>query len=299
VSRPLLLVDLPWVLYRAHFALPSKIRGADGQPIGALLGAARTILSEIAEHDPAAVCCATGAEDAKHRTALLPAYHAHREPMPDTLRHRWEQAPAFCEAFGWTVRDGGDLEADDVIATLARRRSEAGGETVIVSGDRDLMACVDDHVRMRRPAGRGPGLITVDVAGVEAALGVRPDQVADLIALRGDQSDGIPGARGVGAKTAARLLAVHDSLEGVLLAAGADGPNGEPGQDPVLGDGMTPRLANLLREQADAVRRDQLVALLHEVDVEDVPERELDRAGGAAAAEELGMTRLAADLRAS
>lgn len=299
MPRPLLLVDLPWVLYRAHFALPSKIRGADGEPIGALLGAARTILSEIGEHDPSAVCCATGFEDAVHRTALLPAYHAHRDPMPDTLRHRWEQAPAFCEAFGWAVRDGGDLEADDVIATLARRRAEAGGNVVILSGDRDLMACVDEHVRMRRPAGRGPGLVTVDVAAVEATLGVRPDQVTDLIALRGDPSDGIPGARGVGAKTAARLLAVHGSLEGVLLAAGAGGPNGEPGQDPVLGDGMTARLAALLRDQAASVRRDYAVALLHEVDVDDVPDRELDRAGGADAAEALGMTRLAADLRAS
>ena len=123
--------------------------------------------------------------------------------------------------------------------------------------------------------------------------------MTDLIALRGDQSDGIPGARGVGAKTAARLLQVHDSLEGVLLAAGADGPQGEPGQDPVLGDGMTPRLAALLRDQATSVRRDHAVALLHEADVEDVPDRELDRVGGADAAEALGMTRLAADLRAS
>ncbi|MFA4927554.1 MAG: 5'-3' exonuclease H3TH domain-containing protein [Patulibacter sp.] len=299
MSRPLLLVDLPWVLYRAHFALPSKIRGADGEPIGALLGAARTILSEIAEHDPAAVCCATGAEDATHRTRLLPAYHAHRDPMPEALRRRWDQAPAFCEAFGWTVRDGGELEADDVIATLARRRAASGGDAVIVSGDRDLMACIDEHVRMRRPVGKGPGLTTVDVAGVEAALGVRPDQVTDLIALRGDPSDGIPGARGVGAKTAARLLEAHDSLEGVLLAAGAEGPNGEPAQEPILGDGLTPRLAALLRDQATSVRRDHAVALLHEIEVDDVPDRELDRAGGAEAAEELGMTRLAADLRAS
>ncbi len=299
MSRPLLLVDLPWVLYRAHFALPSKIRGADGEPIGALLGAARTILSEVAEHDPVAVCCATGAEDAKHRTELLPAYHAHRDPMPAALRRRWEQAPAFCEAFGWAVRDGGDLEADDVIATLARRRAADDGDVVIVSGDRDLMACVDERVRMRRPDGRGPGLTTVDVAGVESALGVRPDQVTDLIALRGDQSDGIPGARGIGAKTAARLLQAHDSLEGVLLAAGAEGPNGEPGQDPVLGEGLTPRLAALLRDQAASVRRDHAVALLQEIDVDHVPDRELDRAGGAEAAEHLGMTRLAADLRAS
>ncbi len=298
MSGPLLLVDLPWVLYRAHFALPSKIRGADGEPIGALLGAARTILSEIAEHDPSAVCCAIGAEDATHRTALLPAYHAHREPMPDALRRRWEQAPDLCAAFGWAVRDGGALEADDVIATLARRRAAAGGDAVIVTGDRDLMACVDDHVVVRRPRGRGPGLVTIDAAGVLATLGVRPDQVTDLIALRGDPSDGIPGASGIGAKTAARLLETHGDLEGVLRAAGATGPDGQEGAEPQLGDGLTARLAARLREQAEDVRRDYAVALLHEADVEDVADGPLDREGGAAAAEALGMTRLAADLRA-
>jgi DNA polymerase-1 len=297
VSAPLLLVDLPWVLYRAHFALPSSIKGADGEPIGALLGAVRTVLAEVEEHDPAAVCCAVGAEEATHRTALLPAYHAHRDAMPDALRRRWEQAPALCEAFGWTVRDGGELEADDVLASLARSRSAHGGRAIIVTADRDLLACVDERTVVRRPAGRGPGLVTVDEAGVRESLGVRPDQVTDLIALRGDPSDGIPGVKGIGAKTAARLLETHDDLEGLLRAAGAEGPDGEPGGEPRLGDGLTPRLAEALRDGAADARRDYLVALLHEPDVEAVPDRRTDRAGGADAAEELGMGRLAKELR--
>jgi 5'-3' exonuclease len=299
VSAPLLLFDLPWLLYRAHFALPSSIEGADGEPIGALLGAVRAILAEVEEHDPAAVCCAIGAEDATHRTALLPAYHAHRDAMPDALRRRWDQAPALCEAFGWTVRDGGALEADDVMATLAKSRSAHGGTAIIVTGDRDLLACVGEHVTVRRPAGRGPGLVTVDEAGVREALGVRPDQVTDLIALRGDPSDGIPGVAGIGAKTAARLLAVHGSLEGVLRAAGAEGPDGEEGGIPVHGDGLTPRLAAALRDGAADARRDHAVALLHHADVEPVPDGRTDREGGAAAAEALGMGRLAKDLRAA
>ncbi|WP_320670221.1 5'-3' exonuclease [Patulibacter defluvii] len=298
MTAPLLLFDLPWMLYRAHFALPSSIKGADGEPIGALLGTVRAILAEIAEHEPAGVCCAIGSEDAPHRTALLPAYHAHREPMPDALRHRWEQAPDLCRAFGWAVRDGGELEADDVLATVARQRSAAGQRSIIVTGDRDLLACVDEHVIVRRPAGRGPGLVTVDEPGVREMLGVRPDQVTDLIALRGDQSDGIPGAPGIGAKTAARLLAAHGDLEGVLRAAGADGPDGEPGPMPQLGDGLTPRLAGALCEHAAEVRRDREVARLIEAPVEPVPDAPTDRAGGAAAAEALGMGRLAKDLRA-
>jgi DNA polymerase-1 len=299
VSAPLLLFDLPWLLYRAHFALPSSIKGADGEPIGALLGAVRAILAEVEEHDPAAVCCAIGAEDATHRTALLPAYHAHRDPMPDALRRRWDQAPALCAAFGWAVRDGGDLEADDVLATLARSRASHGGQAVIVTGDRDLLACVDERVVVRRPAGKGPGLVTIDEAGVMEQVGVRPEQVTDLIALRGDPSDGIPGVPGVGAKTAGRLLQKHGDLEGVLRAAGADGPEGEPGGDPQLGDGLTPRLAGVLREHAADARRDRAVAQLMTLDVEPVTDARTDREGGAAAAEALGMDRLAKDLRAA
>jgi DNA polymerase-1 len=298
VAGPLLLFDVPWLLYRAHFALPSSIKGSDGKPIGALLGTVRTILAEIEEHDPAAVCCAFGAEEATHRTALLPAYHAHRDPMPDALRHRWDQAQDLCAAFGWAIRDGGDLEADDVMATLAATRSSHGGRSVIVTADRDLMACVDANTVVRRPAGRGPGLVTVDVAGVEEALGVRPDQVTDLIALRGDPSDGIPGAPGIGAKTAARLLAAHGDLEGVLRAAGAEGPDGEAAQDPRLGDGLTARLAEKLRDHAADARRDRAVALLQTAEVEAVAPHGTDAAGGADAAEELGMGRLAKDLRA-
>jgi DNA polymerase-1 len=298
VSAPLLLFDLPWLLYRAHFALPSSIKGADGEPIGALLGAVRAILAEVEEHDPAAVCCAIGAEDAAHRTALLPAYHAHRDPMPDALRRRWDQAPALCEAFGWAIRDGGDLEADDVMATLARSRAAHGGEAIIVTGDRDLLACVDERVVVRRPAGKGPGLVTIDEAGVMEQVGVRPEQVTDLIALRGDPSDGIPGVPGVGAKTAGRLLKRHGDLEGVLRAAGADGPDGEEGGDPQLGDGLTPRLAGVLREHADDARRDRAVAQLMTIEVDPVPDARTDREGGAAAAEALGMDRLAKDLRA-
>ncbi|MEV4422294.1 5'-3' exonuclease H3TH domain-containing protein [Patulibacter sp. NPDC049589] len=299
MSGPLLLFDVPWLLYRAHFALPSSIKGADGQPIGALLGTVRTILAEIEEHAPAAVCCAFGAEEATHRTALLPAYHAHRDPMPDALRHRWSQAPGLCAAFGWAIRDGGALEADDVMATLAATRAAHGGDSVVVTADRDLMACVGERVVVRRPAGRGPGLVTVDVAGVQEALGVRPDQVTDLIALRGDPSDGIPGAPGIGAKTAARLLAAHGDLEGVLRAAGAEGPDGEPAEEPRHGDGLTPRLAATLREHAAEVRRDRAVALLQHPDVDAVPDGTTDAAAGADAAEALGMGRLAEDLRAA
>ncbi|HLK45262.1 MAG TPA: 5'-3' exonuclease H3TH domain-containing protein, partial [Acidimicrobiales bacterium] len=116
----------------------------------------------------------------------------------------------------------------------------------------------------------------IDADGVRERSGVEPAQIADLIALRGDPSDGLPGARGVGAKTAAQLLREHGTLEGVLAASG-----------------LRPRIAEALREQADLLRAFKRIATLQDVDVERPPDAPTDRAGGAAAARELGMNALA------
>jgi len=276
VSEPLLAVDVPWLLYRSHFGLPSSIRGAGGERVGALLGTVNTILSLSDWCTPRAVACCLGAEEADYRVALYPPYHAHREPMPAELRVQWERAPALLAALGWTVTAHDSLEADDLMWSYSRVESAAGGRTLICSGDRDLYQAVDvytDVVELRRDGPPG----TIDAAGVLARAGVRPDQIPDLIALRGDPSDGLPGARGVGAKTAAALLAQHGTLEGVLAAVGE----------------LRPRIADALREQAAELRAFREIAVLQDVAVERPPDGATDRAGGAAAARELGMNGLA------
>jgi DNA polymerase-1 len=103
MSGPLLAVDVPWLLYRSHFGLPSSIRGADGERVGALLGTVNTILALVEWCEPRAVACCMGAEEAAYRVALYPPYHAHREPMPPELRAQWDRAPALLEALGWSV----------------------------------------------------------------------------------------------------------------------------------------------------------------------------------------------------
>ena len=279
MSGPLLAVDTPWLLYRSHFGLPRSITGADGAPIGALLGTVNTILALIAWCDPRAVVCCMGAEEADYRVAAYPPYHAHRDPMPAELRAQWERAPALLESLGWTVTAHDTLEADDLMWSYSRVEAAAGGRTLICSGDRDLYQAVDERTEVIDLRQQPP--TTIDAAGVLERAGVRPDQIPDLIALRGDPSDGLPGARGIGAKTAAALLAEHGTLEGVIAAA----------------PGLRPRIAAALTEQADELRTFRTIAVLQDVAVALPADATTDRAAGAVAASALGMGRLAERLR--
>jgi len=129
---PLLVVDTPSMLYRAFYALPDKIKGADGRPVNALLGSANLILREVEEYDPRAVVLCFGPDAAEYRVELYDGYHAERPEMPEELVHQWERAPAFFEAFGWRVDQHPSLEADDILGTLARKEEKAGGRVLIL-----------------------------------------------------------------------------------------------------------------------------------------------------------------------
>jgi 5'-3' exonuclease len=285
VPAPLLTADVPWLLYRSFFALPKSIVGADGQPVNALLGTVNTILSvyegRLTAQDPRRVVACMGAEQADYRVALYPAYHAHRDPMPPELAAQFERAPALLASLGWVVGSSDDLEADDVMFAFTRVEREAGGEALILSGDRDMFAAVDDRVSVveLRKAGE-MGLVGSEQ--VRERYGVEPSQVSDFIALRGDPSDGLPGAPGIGAKTAAELLRAHGSLEALLAAA----------DDPER-SGIRPRVAGALRENADLLRTFKEIATLRRIAVERPPDAPTDFAAGAAKSRELGMLRLA------
>ncbi|HEU4976046.1 MAG TPA: 5'-3' exonuclease H3TH domain-containing protein [Baekduia sp.] len=277
MTRPLLVVDAPSLLYRAFFALPKSITGDDGRPVNALLGVSNLVLSAVEAHDPRAVVLCTGAEAARYRTELYAGYHADRPPVPDELAPQWADAPAFFRAFGWSWLDAGELEADDLLGALAACESAAGGTTVLFTGDRDMFQCVDEHVAVLFPRGGKDGPELVDVAGVKAKYGIRPAQVPDFIALRGDPSDGLPGAKGIGEKTAGELLRVHGDLETAIARA----------------DGERPRVAAALREQADELRAYRRIATLQPIAVERPADQPTDAAAAAAAARAHGMRRLA------
>ncbi len=216
-TAPLLIADTPWLLYRSYHGLPKSIRGADGVPVNALLGTVNALLAAVAASRPRAVVACFGAEDAAYRRALYPPYHSHREPMPAELAQQWRRAPDLLAALGFVLADAGELEADDAIGAYAQVESQAGGRALILSGDRDMYQAVDERVAVLETTKTQP--VELGVEQVIERYGVPPALVPDFIALRGDPSDGLPGAPGVGAKTASELLRAHGSLEQLLDVA--------------------------------------------------------------------------------
>jgi DNA polymerase-1 len=296
METPLLAADIPWLLYRSYFALPKSIVDGEGRPVNALLGTVNALLGVIDGRLPARPCRAVaaclGAEDADYRVELYAGYHAQREPMPRELAEQWGKAPELLAGLGWAVCSSADLEADDVMLSLARGEEEAGGSALLLTGDRDLYGAVSERVAVIDLRKGGPE--EVDPAQVRERYGVEPQQVADFIALRGDPSDGLPGAPGIGAKTAAELLREYGTLEAILLAAGAPGAaSAPPNPPPVPAQQMRARTATSLRDNAELVRTFKEIATLQRIDVQRPPDGATDFAGGAKVARELGMARLA------
>jgi DNA polymerase-1 len=272
------------MLFRAFYALPDTIKGADGQPVNALLGTANLILREIDEHRPRAVVLCFGPDAADYRVELFDGYHAQRPEVPDTLAPQFADSKDFFESFGWTVAVSDNLEADDLLGSYATRETEAGGRTLVMTGDRDMFQTVDDDVQVLyvRTGGK-QGAELVDAADVKRRYGVPPELVPDFIALRGDPSDGIPGAKGIGEKGAAELLQRHGSLETAI-------------ENGVRETKKTVRAA--LCTQADELRAYKEIATLQDVDVELPADGPTDYSGAAGAARARGMERLAKRLEA-
>jgi 5'-3' exonuclease len=280
MSAPLLAVDAPSLLFRAYYALRDSIKGPDGRPVNALLGTANLILREIEVHGPRAVVLCFGPDAASYRTELYPAYHAEREAaMPDDLSPQFAAARDFFEAFGWTVATSEDLEADDLLGTYARREAEVGGRALLMTGDRDMYQCAGERVTVLyvKTGGR-KGAEEVGPDEVRERYGIGPELVPDFIALRGDPSDGLPGAKGVGPKTAAELLRRHGSLEAVL-----DNAIREP----------RPKLRGALIDAREELLAFKDIATLRDAGVERPADAPTDWDGAAAAARALGMNRLA------
>jgi 5'-3' exonuclease len=280
VPGPLLVVDAPFVLYRSFFALPDSIHGSAGRPINALLGAVNVLLRIAADRTPRAIVACFGAEAAAYRVELYPPYHADRPPVPDDLQWQFDQASELFEAFAWSTITTPDLEADDLLGSLAEAESAAGGETLILTGDRDMYQCVSERVSVMYLKQGTSGFEQVDPPGVKERYGIPPALVPDFIALRGDPSDGLPGAPGVGPKTAADLLRSYGSLESAIEHASE----------------QRPRIAAALSDNAEQLRHFRDIATLRIVELERPPDRETDLAGGAEAAKRFGMNQLAGRL---
>ena len=281
MAGPLLIVDAPSLLYRAFFALPKSIKGSAGTSVNALLGSANLILREVEEHSPRAVVLCFGPDAAEYRVELYEPYHAARPPVPDELAPQFDAAPGFFASFGWTSAISEDHEADDVMGSLAVAEENAGGAALILTGDRDMFQCVTKNVRVLylKTGVRGGEL--VDAAEVKKRYGVPPELVPDFIALRGDPSDGLPGAKGIGEKTAADLLQRNGSLEGAIKNAVRERPA---------------RVSGALTGQADELRMFKDIATLRPVKVKRPKDAETNYKRAAKAAADAGMGALAGRL---
>jgi 5'-3' exonuclease len=283
VPKPLLAVDAPSMLFRAFYALPKSIKGPDGNPVNALLGTANMILREVERHRPRAVVLCFGPDAAAYRLELFPPYHAEREAaFPDELRPQWDDSADFFGAFGWTIATADDLEADDLLHSFAERERAAGATSLLMTGDRDMFQCADGSTKVLYVSTGTEGGQPIGPAEVKRRYGIPPRLVPDFIALRGDPSDGIPGAKGVGEKTAAELLRKHGSLEKVLDAAFRE---------------SRPGLRKALLEDPDQLKAFKEIAKLRTAKVSRPRDKRTDWRRAAKAAEARGMNRLAKRLR--
>jgi DNA polymerase I len=211
----LFLIDGNSLAYRAFFALPESIGTSDGRPTNTIYGLASMLVKIIVEMRPAGVVVAWDA-GMSGREKTYDLYKAQRPSRPDLLREQWPHLMPLVEAFGYVNVKVDGYEADDVIGSLARQAQEEEIPVMIVSGDRDVYQLVGDGVRVMSTSRGVTETKIYEREDVIERYGVPPERVTDLIGLKGDTSDNIPGVPGIGDKTAAQLLQEFGSLEDVL-----------------------------------------------------------------------------------
>jgi DNA polymerase-1 len=211
----LFLIDGNSLAYRAFFALPESIGTSDGRPTNAIYGLASMLTKIVTEMRPAGVVVAWDA-GMSGREKTYDLYKAQRPPRPDLLAEQWPHLLPLVEAFGYANVKVEGYEADDVIGSLAKQAQERGIPVMVVSGDRDVYQLVGEGIRVMSTSRGVTETKVYDRDGVVERYGVPPELVTDLIGLKGDTSDNIPGVPGIGDKTASQLLQEFGSLEEVL-----------------------------------------------------------------------------------
>ena len=204
------LVDASFFVFRAYYSIPDHMTDAEGQPVNALYGFAR-FMSDLLEHERPEYLAVAFDESlaSSFRNRIYPAYKANRDPAPIALKQQFARCRELCRHLGAADYSSPEYEADDIISTIATRMRPAGFRSTLVTRDKDLAQLVHDgdefwdYMAEQRFA----------YEDIAARFGVRPERMADYLALTGDAVDNIPGVPGVGPKTAAVLLAEFESLD--------------------------------------------------------------------------------------
>jgi DNA polymerase-1 len=245
VTERLALIDSNSLIYRAFFAVP-PLTTTKGELANATFGFASILLKSLEQATPQHIAAAFDLPVPTFRREMEPTYKATRKPMPDDLRPQFERCKQLLEAFGIPMYSLPGYEADDVIGALARQAEAKGLETIIVSGDLDPLQLVTPRIKLMTTRQGFQNTVIYDEEMIRQRYGLRPDQMVDFKALKGDTTDNIPGVPGVGDKTAAKLIAERGNLEGVYADLGT----------------YTPRLRESLSENKDQVFRSRELATI-------------------------------------
>ena len=276
---PLLLIDGDSLTHRAYHG-SRPLHGAHGRPINALHGFAVMLLGLVrAERPRGVLVCWDTLGVPTYRSRLWPAYQAGREFDPEIVE-QLARAPELVAAFGFAAAKADGYEADDLLAAGAGAEERTEGTALVVTSDRDAYQLVTDRVTVLAPRTGAYAPDHIGPAEVMERYGVRPQQVPDFIALRGDPSDNLPGARGIGAKGAAELLGRYPSLEAIVEHA----------------DELPPRQAEAVRDPRLAMFK-RIATMDADAPAERPADATLDVAGAIGFAERIGADRLADRLR--
>jgi len=245
-ERTLAVIDGNSLLHRAFHALPVTMTAPDGRPTNAAFGFVSMLLKLTESFRPDSLIVAFDKGRPKFRSEVLERYKVHRPPTPEDLRPQFGITKELLGAMNVPVVECEGWEGDDLLGTFAERAERAGMRVLLFTGDKDAYQLVTERVSVVSTKKGITDIVVYDPAGVEERLGVRPDQVADYLGLKGDTSDNIPGVPGIGEKTAAKLIQQYGSLEEVL--AHADEVPGKVGEN--------------LRANAEEARQSKTVATI-------------------------------------
>ncbi len=236
----LILIDGSALVYRSHYAFARRpLTAPSGELTSIAFGFLNSALRLIQQYDPQHFAVVFDMPGKNFRHRMYPAYKAHRKPMPEEIKEQLPRLRELLVAWGLPILEMSDVEADDVIGTVAKSTADAGHEVWLYSGDKDFMQLVDAKVGLLKPGRRGEDITAVGLADIRKIYELEPTDLIDVFALAGDSADNIPGAPGVGDKTALKLIHQFGSLEG--LYSGLEGST------------LTPRLKRVLTENRDQV----------------------------------------------
>ena len=213
MRQKIILIDSNNIAYRAFYALPDTIMTSSGMITNAVLGFTNMFLKIIEDYKPDIVVCAFDSKGPTFRHEMFDQYKMNRKKMPDELGHQLPIIREVMEAFNVSCIQQEGMEADDILASIAKKATESGDETVIVTGDKDMLQMVTEQVKVLSSGRSITDTVVFDTKGVNKKMGVMPQKVRDLLALMGDSSDNIPGLPGIGPKTARKLINEFGTVE--------------------------------------------------------------------------------------